>query len=308
MHTAICRVSLFVFVALMASSVWAAPKVLTFDPPDRVDFTVNSVSARTQYLGDARLGTDSTFKSATCLLEKSGSGWRLNSTLTQCGMKRDSLFSDAVLRQIMTGLKISMQIDSVGGAVSTDGFQKLQDRIKALPDTAASNQLKEILSPDLMATKEVDEWNIWMARLVGRPFVVGSVTHATEDLKLPDDAELLSFEFSFLLDTLRFQERLYGRLMTYIDTDPLRLAKATNRSPKRMAEIFQMPDSAVTILSEPMSDYRMTSEVIFDVETLLITSEKTEREIILRQYDEPGRTVFSRLVETSEKQFTYTKR
>jgi hypothetical protein len=75
-----------------------------------------------------------------------------------------------------------------------------------------------------------------------------------------------------------------------------------------MAEIFQMPDSAVTILSEPMSDYRMTSEVIFDVETLLITSEKTEREIILRQYDEPGRTVFSRLVETSEKQFTYTKR
>lgn len=307
MHTAIRRVCLFFCVILVASSAMAAPKILTFSPPDRVDFTVNSISARTQYLGDARLGTDSTFKTSTCQLEKSGTGWRLNGTLTQCQMKRDSLFSDAVLRQVMVGLKTSMRIDSVGGAISVDGYQKLLDRIEALPDTAASNQLKEILNPALMATKEVDEWNIWMNRLAGRPFVVGSVMKATEDLKLPDDAEMLSFEFSFLLDTLRFQERLYGRLMTYVDTDPLRLAKATNRSPKRMAEIFEMPDSAVAILSEPLSDYRMTTEVIFDVETLLITSEKSEREIMLRQYNEPGRTVFSRLVETSEKQYTYTK-
>lgn len=295
-------------LALFALSASAEDRLLRFAPPPDVKFTVQSVSARTQYLGETRLGIDSTFKAYDCSLRKDGGGWKILSTLTHCGMKRDSSFSDSLLRQVMLGIKTTMQIDSIGAAEMIDGFQHLTTRIDALRDTSVSRQLKEILSPELMASKEVEEWNMWMSRLVGRPFRVGSVTNETSDIRLPDDAELLSFEFSFLLDTLSYQGRLYGRLMTYIDTDPMRLAKTTNRSPQRMAQIFNMPDSAITILSEPFSDYRMTSEIIFEIETLLLASKKTEREIVLRQSSEPGRTVFSSLVETYQENYTYTER
>lgn len=295
-------------LSLLAIGAGADDRQLRFAPPPNVKFTVQSVSARTQYLGETRLSTDSTFKSYDCSLQKDRAGWKMLSTLTHCGMKRDSSFSDSLLRKVMVGLKTTMQIDSIGAAETIDGFQHLATRINALGDTSVVRQLTEILSPELMASKEIDEWNMWMSRLVGRPLRVGSVTNETSDIRLPDDAELLSFEFSFLLDTLSFQGKLYGRLMTYIDTDPLRLAKATNRSPQRMAQIFNMPDSAITILSEPISDYRMTSEIIFELETLLFASKKTEREIVLRQSSEPGRTVFSSLVETYQENYTYTKR
>ncbi len=308
MSLSIRHLFLYSLLSLLAIGASADDRPLRFAPPPNVKFTVQSVSARTQYLGETRLSTDSTFKSSECSLQKDRAGWKMVSTLTHCGMKRDSSFSDSLLRQVMVGLKTTMQIDSIGAAETIDGFQHLATRITALGDTSVVRQLTEILSPELMAAKEIDEWNMWMSRLVGRPLRVGSVTNETSDIRLPDDAELLSFEFSFLLDTLSYQGRLYGRLMTYIDTDPMRLAKATNRSPQRMAQIFNMPDSAITILSEPYSDYRMTSEIIFEIETLLLASKKTEREIVLRQSSEPGRTVFSSLVETYQENYTYTKR
>jgi hypothetical protein len=297
-----------IFAALaIGSSVLALPDLLRLKTSPSVKFVSKSVSTRSQFVEDQKYSTDSTFRTYDCSLEKTGTGWKLTSTLTHCAMKRDSTHSDSLFQKVMTGLKTTMAIDTLGEAQQAIGYQQLESRIKALPDTAAGQQLSEILNAQLMSIQDADDWNLHLARLVGRKFEVGSVAQDMSNLELPDGAQLQSFEFSFLLDTVRFEGRLYCRLMIYIDTDPLRLAKTTNRSISRMAQIFRMTEAELTMLSEPISDYRMTVEYVFDVETLLPASEKSEREIVLRQSVEMGHAIFSRVLENVEKTYTYGK-
>lgn len=298
-----------IFAALaIGSSVLALPELLRLNTSPSVKFVSKSVSTRSQFVEDQRLSTDSTFRTYDCSLDRTGTGWKLTSTLTHCSMKRDSTHSDSLFQKVMTGLKTTMALDSLGEAQQAIGYQQLEGRIAALKDTGASHQMGEILNAQLMSIQDADDWNLHVARLVGRKFEVGSVAQDMSNLELPDGAQLQAFEFSFLLDTLRFEGRLYCRLMIYIDTDPLRLAKATNRSISRMAQIFRVSEEELTILSEPISDYRMTVEYVFDVETLLPASEKSEREIVLRQSVELNHTIFSRVLENFEKTYTYSKR
>lgn len=301
---------LVIVVAFVAASttVYGLPELLRLNTAPSVKFVSKSISTRSQFVEDHLLSTDSTFRTYDCSLDRSGNGWKLTSTLTHCAMKRDSTHSDSLFQKVMTGLKTTMAIDSLGEAQQAMGYQQLEGRIAALKDTGASHQMGEILNAQLMSIQDADDWNLHLARLVGRKFEVGSVAQDLSNLELPDGAQLQSFEFSFLLDTLRFEGRLYCRLMIYIDTDPLRLAKTTNRSISRMAKIFRMTEEELTILSEPISDYRMTVEYVFDVETLLPATEKSEREIVLRQSVELNHTTFSRVLENVEKTYTYTKR
>ena len=300
--------NLLLALASFALLATAAPTLLKFAPSPETDYTVRSFSTRTTTLGDRHIGADTTYRTWDCELRAEGKGWIITSVCTDFQGVRDSLPLDSQVTRLLVGLKTKMTLDSIGQAITVEGYPELRSKVSALEDTSAVRQINEMISPELMASKDLDEWNLRLASLVGRQFSVGSVTHQMSEIALPDDAKLMQFELDILLDTLRFQGRLFARLMHYADTDPIRLAKTTNRSVGRMAEIFKIPDTLLAHFSEPVSDYRTTHEMIFDVETLMLASEKIEREVVLRQIQELDRTIFSHLIETTEKSYTNTTR
>lgn len=284
-----------------------APK-LTFNPPDTTVYTIKTTSVRELWLDSTRMSIDSTFSTVAANMTKTADGYRLVTDQKSFAGKKSGAPYNDILINLMLGLKVTLTINSVGEATGITGFEDMFDRLDKMGDSQTVAPFKEALSPRLMSDKVVNDWNNAMADIVGRTFTINALRTTSAPLTLPDETHLILMEVSLITDTVRVDGRLHARIRVISDTNPDRLARQLGRDRKFVSELFKVPEESLGKLASAVSHYLLIREFLVDVTTLLMSSEQSRQEMVVKQVDVPGERVMSSIIETTSRQYTYTRR
>lgn len=302
---------LSVIIGLLAAvgtdNLYAA-QTLRFAPTDGTAYTVRSLSIREQWANQTRMSLDSTTSTAKATLIKAADGYRVDAEIQKYWGKRDSQTLDERFLKVMTGLRTALEIDANGEATAVLGYDSMYVRIDSMFDFSSAKALKDIVSPPLMADKEMNDWNGRMYHLVGRQFILNALRLQMVPQMLPDGSSHTLYELSFITDTIRSGGKLQARVRIISDTNPQRLAASMDQTIEFLAGMFKVAESVLVRESKTASNYRMETNMVVDANTLMPDSERTTKEITLKQIDLPEQQVFSRVYETIDKKYTYTNR
>ncbi|MDZ4723630.1 MAG: hypothetical protein SGI97_06980 [candidate division Zixibacteria bacterium] len=297
---------LLILALVLSLSVLASKaRILNFSPPPKVNYTMITTTERLQITPGERQ-VDSTIIVSNHTLEKSNSGYVLHTKFTSQRSLRNGRSLDNPLELIFASLETSMDITAEGFASGINGYEKLPAVIDSIfpPDTAGA--LKSALSVEEMSAREVGEWNGRAANLVDRVVSLDSKITDTAFYLMPEGASQKYYILSRLMDTLRLQGKWCVQTKITAATSPKELASISGLSLKAIVDLFHIPDTVLQRYPAGRGVMRLTTEMLVEMETLLMRSEKTVREIEYGfEVDSTGSRYLGKSVETRAVRYQY---
>jgi len=297
------------FIGLLSvTSPAAVPaKILAFNPPDSVAFVARTVTSRTRSADTLAPLVDSTFITTNYSLTRSANGFLMTGTQVSTDYTRNGQKVENDISRLSSNITVTTELSRTGVATAVRGYEVLFARIDSLPDRKTADALKQVFSPQALASKEVNEWNSKMSHVIDKALKLGIDKHDTTSMSVGDGRTLRFYSVAEFADTLRVDGQLCLRVRIASDTDPAQLAYNLNTPLAIIGKLFATPDSLLK-KPEPMaSGYHSLTEMLVDVETLLILRESQRREVIAPITTKDGRSVMSRMTESLEKVFDYKK-
>jgi hypothetical protein len=282
-----------------------SPVTLTYNPPDSVAYTGETITTRVQTAGDAT-STDTTITYSTHVQTARDGGFemvvRSDSVLKGTGGPHAT---DAV-NQVLIQTTFTEVFDSKGQAVSMTGYDDFYTRLETAlgPQQAAS--LRAVMDPELLAKRELGQWN----STVGRFAALGSMTPGqivfdTTFMELPSGTNLVYYRATRLVDTTTDESKLCARIEVVSHTDPRLLAAAMQLPASDVLGHFAGYDSTASPLGIQKIDSREKSEWLVEVATLLVHTNASEQDIELSMPDRQGQIVKAHLAQNETKRFRY---
>lgn len=295
--------TLIIFSLLVFEVATSVPqRVLKFNPTDVTNFTTAITNDRRSIHAGDTTG-DTTYVSAKHELRRVKAGFVMNTR--PLNTRKTSVQNDR-LAGLFTQLSYNQKLDSMGFAYSISGHEKLSRLIDSAfpPDTAAA--LKAILQPDVLAAREMGEWNGRMANVSGRSLLFNVPVIDTSFYTMPGGARLKYYIISRLTDTLRIQGKWCLQASITAATNPLDLATISRLPLKSIVDLFKIPDTVLGRYPAGKGAMRATTDLYVEMSTLLPRTETSQREIDYDIVVDTNRVYYrGRTIEVRTVQFQY---
>lgn len=282
-------------------------KILSFNPPDSLYFVVHTVTSQTRVADTTLPLVDSTSITINYLLTRNGDGFLLTGNQVSTEYSRNGQKVENDVSRLIGDVAVTTQLNKSGAATNVSGYEALLPRIDSLPDKKTAEALKQVFSPQALASKDVNEWNSKMSHVIDKALKLGISKHDTTSMSLGDGRTLQFYSVAQFADTLRIDSQLCLKVRIASDTDPTQLARNLKLTPTRIGRLFAIPDSLLKKPTPMSAGYHSLTEMVVNVETLMFVSEKQRREVVAPITTKDGRTVMSRMTQTLDKQFDYRK-
>lgn len=284
-------------------------RIMSFNPSDSLYFVARTVTAQTRYAaGDTAVPlVDSTFITTNYLLTKSGDGFLLTGDQVSTVYSRNGQKVENDVSRLSSNIIVTTEINKSGLATAVRGYEVLFARIDSLPDKKTAEALKQVFSPQAMASKDINEWNSKMSHVVDKALKLGINKHDTTSMSVGEGRSLRFYSVAQFADTLRIDSQLCLRVRIASDTDPTQLARNLKSSAARIGKLFDLPDSVMKKPAPMAAGYHSLTEMVVNVETLMFLSETQRREVVAPVTTKDGQTVMSRMTQTLDKRFDYRK-
>lgn len=282
-------------------------KILSFNPPDSISFVAKTVTARVRFVDTLTPVVDSTLITTNYLLTHTQDGFLLTGKQVSTDYLRNGQLVENDISRLSSNIEVTTELSKNGIAKAVRGYETLFARIDSIPDKKTIEALKQVFSPSALAAKDVNEWNGKMSHVIDKALKLGIDKHDTTSMSVGDGSTLRFYSVSEFADTIRMDGKLTLRLVIASDTDPLELARNLNMSAAAVGKLFNLPDSMLSVSKSSVSGYHSLTEMLVDVETLLVQRESQHRVVIAPVQTKDGRTVVSQMSETLEKVFEFDR-
>ncbi|MEW6051983.1 MAG: hypothetical protein AB1644_13095 [Candidatus Zixiibacteriota bacterium] len=279
-----------------------------FAPPDSVSYQVSAVTARSRTADTAAAILDSALLSGEGTLTRTASGWALREKSAAISMKRDGETVDDPLLNILVGLTVTTEIDSIGTAIRVEGYDAIIGRIDSSMSSDQATMVKRLINPDAIAKRDLEEWNGRMLRLRGRSTAIGSVSYDTTTISFPNGTEALAYCATQVKDTLRINGILCARVAFTTDVRIGSLCQAIGVELQDICREFEVSDSLPEMRNDSAAQMHANVESVVEVATMLFRSEISSRKISFLMPDRSGTKVPMSMMETIRKAYLYAGR
>jgi hypothetical protein len=276
----------------------------TFQPPDSVTFGVDFSKLRVTSQGDNSMTDSSWTHTEQQITIDSGQYFSKRVTDVMVQYHDGELFEDPIL-EIFARQPVTYVIDTTGEVRDVRGYEELFARLDSIlgPDTAA--MLRQMVTPEVLKTQEIDTWNERFVPFVGAEMAVGKVQVDTSYANLPIEGRLEQFHLTELLDTVRIDDRLCGKISIVSGTDPAALAEMSGRSVEEIAGLLALSDEQLATATNRQAATGSQRLWVLEFETMLSRSEDSHFSVHYFELSDTGVMVRSEIVETQSKVFTY---
>jgi hypothetical protein len=248
---------------------------------------------------------DTTWTYSHHTLVATGAGYELTTYTDSLWLSRNGLpINDPVIALFSEAVIVSV-IDSGGTVTEIRGYDEVFDRIDATLDPTAAAAVRQALAPEILAEKEAEEWNELIGRFSGVEMSLGQIIYDTLSTAVTRDITLTTFTGVQLLDTLRVDTFLCALLRVSGYTDPYELAVALGVLPEEVVSKFALNDSLVDFYANQQITSERTTEMVVEIATLSVHSEESRREMSAMIAMGGGPPVYSGMIETQIKRFTF---
>jgi len=276
----------------------------TFRPPDSTSFVVELSMVRTSSQGDQQM-EDSTWTRTGHVQVAVPGGFELTGRTDSVAVFRNRIAVNDPIILLFSGGDITYVIDSTGLAREVRGYTELMDRLDQLvgPDTAA--MVREMVTPEALQQEEIATWNAKFANFVDREMVLGEAYCDTAFPVLPVEGRLAAYVISEIIDTVRLDGRLCGRVRVTSSTDPSEVARLSERTDSDIGELFTLAEEAFTQARLRQAGISSIREWVLEFETMLTHSDSSREEAFYHQLTSSGVPVRSQISEVQTKHFIY---
>ncbi len=276
-----------------------------FNPPEAVSFTVDLTKARSAKMGE-RESKDSTWMrtgheqvAVDTVFELTGI------TDTLAVYHNGEAITDPVV-QLFAAAPITYVIDTSGLALAVRGYQEIFDALDSRLDAETAARVRQVVNPEVLANQELTTWNAKFSKFSGREMVLHRREIDTTFPSMPLEGQIASYRITELIDTLRVDTKLCGKIRIVSSTDPTKLAEYWGHPVDEVVELFALPVDAVSSASLRKAGSSSVSEWVLEFETMLTHYEASEQELFYYELTPSGAPARNEMQETLIKQFTYS--
>lgn len=297
--------------ALMLAACGGEPEVerpkFTFNPPDPVHFRGRSTTTRVTYKDAELMAKTVNIVESAHEITKTADGWVMRTKPIEM---TSTLNGEPVAERLLSALsniEYVVLIDSVGRAYNVHGYEALDTLIDTLLGPNVTPDIRRQFSTDQFVRRELAEWNGRIANFVGMEVVIDSPIYNEASFPVPGTNPFPYYLATRITDTTRIDGKLCARIDAVAHSDPVDLSELVNHPLEDLLAQVEVTDDELYKAS--VNSTRLYTEMrrLVEVNTLLIRSEETERQInvIVPDPDDTTVTVTNRLVETTTKRFEY---
>jgi hypothetical protein len=294
-----------VSLCLVAGQPVRAGDTLQFHPPDSAKFRVTATTVRVSERGSLGNRTDTTVTVTECSIKKGAEGWVLETELQSMSIRPGSDSLQNSLSHLLIGIRTLLYINETGKAIRVTGYEPLTARLDSVASPTVQAVLKQVLSPTSLAAKEMNDWDLRIKNLVGRPVHKGLVEHNSSEVELKDGSPWSLVTANRFEDTVRIDGVLCQKVSLFADSDPRRLAESLGKTVAEIGSLFKLSDSVLTAMENQTRTYHSRLTLTVEVGTLLERAEHSERLVTLAVPGKDGKDSIRRTQETVEKEIAY---
>ena len=288
------------------SSDKAPPRLFkfSFQPPDSASFVVELSMTQMTSQGDQKTN-DSTWTLTYHLQNAAGEGYELTGRTDSLSVFHNGRpVYDPIIR-LFAGGDITFVIDSTGMVRDVRGYEELMSRLDGLvgPDTAAA--VRQMVNPETLKQQEIGTWNAKFGQFVGREMNLRQAYADTSYPVFPVEGRLASYVISELVDTLTINGRLCGKLRVVSSTNPVELARLSERTDSEINQLFGLAADASAKAAQRQAGLTSQRDWVLEFETMLSHSESSREEAFYFELTSSGLPVRNDIVETQSKRFSY---
>ena len=276
----------------------------SFKPPDSVSFVVELSMSQLSSQGD-RKTTDSTWTLTYHTQKADAEGYELIGHTDSVSMYHDGQpVYDPVIR-LFAGGDITFVIDSTGLVKDVRDYEELMNRLDELvgPDTAAA--IRRMVTPEALKKQEIGTWNAKFASFIDREMVLGQAYADTSYPVFPVEGRLASYVISELVDTLSINGHLCGKLRVVSSTNPVELARLSERTDKEISQLFGLTADVSSQAAQRQAGLTSKREWVLEFETMLSHTESSREEAFYFELTSSGLPVRNEITEVQNKLFSY---
>jgi len=275
-----------------------------FQPPDSMEFEGRILSERIRsFQGTTAVDTTRVFNHHT--ISRVGSGFEFSTVTDSTRMSRDGVSLGDPFAGLFDRITVVHVIDSVGIATEVRGYDSLYQMIDEQFDPEMAAGLHEVISPQMLAAGELDEWNSSVGELAGVELTPGVPVLSSEDLSLPSGLNLTLFQAKELIDTASIDSVPCARVRIIVHSNPGDLAEMLGQTKESIYEHYQLSDSTVEAINLSPITSQTYTELVVEISTLLVRSHQSSREMEMAVMTPEGVPSMGNLVETQHKLFMY---
>lgn len=279
--------------------------LLTFAPPDSINYHAEVLSVRARVIGTDTVAVDTSWSTTTHDMEKTPEGYVVHSRTDSMWVKRDGkIINDPIVNLFSTG-KFTHLINPDGQVRDIQGYDELFQKLDTIlgPETAAG--VRKNINPANLRERDMEEWNNRMGRYAGHEMFLNNPHYDTTAIQVPTGGSLTAFEVSELQDTVRIDTALCAVIRVSMHTDPRQLANLVGSSPSDMVKTFKVSDSTLNALDQGMVSAMMQSTWVVAINTMLSHSYVQKRVIQLKSGMAGPNSQPAAMVELQSKKYTY---
>ena len=282
----------------------ATPYTFSFTPPDSVTFVVELGMQRTTAQGEQQM-IDSTWTLTRHLQRAIENGYEMTGVTDSISMFRNGQVVTDPIVHLFASAEITYLIDSTGLAYEVRGYDEVFAGLDDLVGADTANMIRQMVSPQALTAQELQTWNQKFGGFAGRQLTLGQPEIDSTFPMLPIEGKVASYGITELVDTVRINSRLCGKIKVASSTDPAQLAELTGKPLDEIVGLFGLTDELVAQASQRQAGSSSIRDWVLEFETMLSHSEASRQEIFYYELSQSGLPVRNQMIETQGKQFTY---
>lgn len=307
------RNSLIAAVAVLALSALygcggggsSATYQFTFNPDDSVSFTVDFTKSRITKMGDQSM-SDSSWSRTSQNIVADGDGYRSVRVTDSMVQFRDGARIEDRILDLFARTPITYVLDSLGEARDVVGYEELFGRLDSILGSDTAAMLRQVINPDVLKAQEIATWNERFVPFTGTTMKIGEPSIDTSYINLPVEGPVVQYQLLELVDTVRVDGQLCGKVNIVSGTNPTELAEMTGRTPEEMAKLLSITEEQVEIAANRQASTGSIRSWVVEFETLLSHSEESKFAVFYNELTESGTMVRSEITETQRKDYSYS--
>jgi hypothetical protein len=295
---------IWLFFSLAMTGVVYADNLLQFNPPESLQVKATSHTVRVESRNGSKV-VDTTDSESEGHIVKTSSGWTLTNKVASVHLAPGTDQLKKTLIDLLIGTETSLYINPQGKALSASGYDELLARLDSGVQTPIKSAIRQVFTPKALAARDLNDWNIRVEGLVGRPLKIGRIETRQSDGPSDGGPKFSLLSATVFEDTIRLDGALCLKVGIFSDTDPARLAEALHKSVPEVMALFQLTDSAVVNLRRHEIEYSSHLHITMDAATLLERAESLVRTMTVAVPGKDGTTSKRQTWETVEKAISY---
>jgi hypothetical protein len=231
-------------------------------------------TTKVSQIGDTGKRTDRSTVKAEITINKTESGFEINSVPLSFEMTRNGEPVDDPILNIISNVEFTTQLDSTGHIVDVRGIDKMMENLMSAIPAEQREMISGMINEEMLVNKEIMEWEARIGDFIGLTKEIGDIMEVNDEMQLPNGISLPFTSKTKFADMADCGDQRCVKIEFAYDSDASKLAGFAENSLNKFLEGLESDTTDIGLSDASISGW---GERLVDPETMLIYSETNER-------------------------------